>query len=335
MSDEVDASPSDTMDNRIGITRLRYAVLFQVHRVALAAGMAVGIFVSFVAVVTHFDSLFLGQLTSGDMIDSIFTTMISVVLTGTTLVVSIGQLVLTQETGPLGDQRERMSNAMDFRGFTAELTGQPSPTNPGQFLAALIDAVVVRSNQLREELDTAHSTELHDEVDVFVGDVIENAQTVSSRLKRTEFSTFGVLSAALDFNYGWKIARIERFQSEYAEELSDEDVERLDDIKTALSMFGPAREHVKTLYFQWELIDLSKMILYAALPAILVASLMIAVVEPATFPGTLFGVEHITLVVAGALTVTLIPFLLFVSYLLRILTVAKRTLAIEPLILRK
>jgi hypothetical protein len=40
-------------------------------------------------------------------------------------------------------------------------------------------------------------------------------------------------------------------------------------------------------------------------------------------------------VVGGAFTITLVPFLLFVSYLLRILTVAKRTLAIGPLILRE
>lgn len=323
------------MGSRIGISRLKGAILLEMHRFAVTVGLALVLFLSFVMVVTQFESLFLQQLRSGDMIDSLFTTMISVVLTGTTLVVSIGQLVLTQETGPLGDQRERMSNAMDFRDFTEELTGRPSPTNPGSFLAALVDAAVTRTVSLRDDLDGSHSTDLHDEVDVFAGSVIDNAQMVSNRLDGADFGTFDVLSAALDFNYGWKIARIERFESEYAEELTETDVELFENLKTVLSMFGPAREHVKTLYFQWELIDLSQMILYAALPAILVASLMIAVVSPATFPGTLFGVEHITLVVGAAFTVTLLPFLLFVSYILRILTVAKRTLAVEPLILRE
>jgi len=62
---------------------------------------------------------------------------------------------------------------------------------------------------------------------------------------------------------------------------------------------------------------------------------MTVTVTSTTFPGTLYGVEHTTLVVGAAFTVTLLPFLLFVSYILRILTVAKRTLAIEPLVLHE
>jgi hypothetical protein len=123
-------------------------------------------------------------------------------------------------------------------------------------------------------------------------------------------------------------------QSKYATELDDHDVERLEDLKTVLSMFGPAREHVKTLYFQWELIALSQLILYAAVPAVVVASVMVAVVSPETVSGTLFGIERILLLVGVAFAVTLLPFLLFVAYILRVLTVAKYTLAIEPLILR-
>ena len=48
----------------------------------------------------------------------------------------------------------------------------------------------------------------------------------------------------------------------------------------------------------------------------------------------MLGVDHIVLVVGGAFAVTLVPFMLLVAYLLRVLVVAKRTLAIEPLILR-
>lgn len=334
MSDEDEASPANTMGKRAGFTRLKFAILLDMHRFALTGWLAITLFFSFVLVVTRFDSAFLQQLGSGDMIESLFTTMISVVLTGTTLVVSIGQLVLTQETGPLGDQRERMSNAMDFRDFTEEITGQPSPTDPGDFLGTLVDATTTRSVALRDELDGSGSTELHEEIDGFVASVLGNTRAVSEGLDGADFGTFDLLSAALDFNYGWKIARIERFEDEYAEELTDADVELLQELKTALSMFGPAREHVKTLYFQWELIDLSQMILYAALPAVLVAGLMIAVMDPSTVPGTLLGIERITLLVGAAFTVTLLPFLLFVSYILRILTVAKRTLAVEPLILR-
>ena len=101
-----------------------------------------------------------------------------------------------------------------------------------------------------------------------------------------------------------------------------------------MSLFGPAREHVKTLYFQWALIDLSRLILYAAVPALVVAGLMLTAVDAGTFPGRTLGVDHVTLAVGGAFAVALLPFSLFVSYLLRVLTLAKRTLAIGPLVLR-
>lgn len=141
--------------------------------------------------------------------------------------------------------------------------------------------------------------------------------------------------AALNFNYSWKVFQVERLLNEYEERLDEEERGLLDNLKTALSLFGPAREHIKTLYFQWALIDLSQMILYAAVPALAVAGIMVGIVDAGTFPGNTLGLDHIILVVGGAFAVTLVPFMLFVSYVLRIVTIAKRTLAIEPLILRE
>jgi len=42
------------------------------------------------------------------------------------------------------------------------------------------------------------------------------------------------------------------------------------------------------------------------------------------------GLPNLLLIVAGAFTVSVLPFLLLLSYILRIATVAKRTLAIGP-----
>ena len=60
--------------------------------------------------------------------------MIQVRVTGTTLVVTISQLVLSQEDGPLGDQRQRMSDAMDFRTYISELIEDVVPNQPSAFL---------------------------------------------------------------------------------------------------------------------------------------------------------------------------------------------------------
>jgi hypothetical protein len=173
------------------------------------------------------------------------------------------------------------------------------------------------------------------EVDEFAESVIGNADEVTEELDGARFGTFDVLFAALNFNYSWKIFQVERIATEHADHLDETDRRLLEELKTSLSLFAPAREHIKTLYFQWELIEFSQWTLYTAVPALLVAGVMMGVVDAGTFPGETVGVANVVWVVGGAFAVTLTPFLLFVSYLLRILTVAKRTLAIGPLILRE
>ena len=326
-------TPANTMAVRAGENQLKMIVLMGVNRLALATALCLVVFLGFVFTVTVLDPPFVAKLRDADTIETIFTTMISVILTGSTLVVSIGQLVLTQETGPLGDQRDRMANAMDFRDFTREMTGEPSASNPDEFLGQIVDETISRCTALRDELETT-DVEVQNAIERFAETVLTNAREVNEQLDGDGFGSFDVISASLNFNYGWKIAKIERLQSEYETQLTEDDMARLEELKTSLSMFGPAREHIKTLYFQWELISLSQMILYAAIPAVVVAGVMAAVVGPQTVTGSLYGLDGITVLVGAAFSITLLPFLLFVSFILRILTVAKRTLAIEPLILR-
>lgn len=331
MTDQPDDDTDENRGRGTGTGKLKGIVLLRANRLVLAGTLAVLVFVTFVGIVDNLEPPIVPELQDSDMIDTMFSTMIGVILTGTTLVVTIGQLILTQETGPLGDQRDRMDNAMEFRSATSDLTGQPSPTDPAEFLQQLVDVILTQSEELRDTFEG--SPDLDSEIDTFVGEVVETARPVSERLDGAEFGSFHLLSAAMNFNYGWNIARIERLQTEYGDQLDDHANDRLEDMKTAFKMFGPAREHIKTLYFQWELINLSQMILYAAIPSVVVAGVMVTIVTPETVSGTLFGIERITLLVGGAFTVTLLPFLLFVSYIVRILTVAKHTLAMEPLIL--
>jgi hypothetical protein len=329
-----DISTADTMRERSD-RGAQLWLLLDVNRAHLAAALTVGVFVAFVLSVTLLYPPFARQIQAGDTIETLFSTMLSVVVTGTTLVVTISQLVLSQENGPLGDQRERMSNAMDFRNYTEELIGSPSPADPSTFLREIIGVSEEQIRDFRERIEDHDDDQLREEVEEFADSFTGNAEATREQLEGATFGTFDVLFAALDFNYAWKIFQVERIANEYEESLDDAELDLLDDLKTSLSLFAPAREHVKTLYFQWALIDLSQLILYAAVPALAVAGIMTAVVDGGTFPGATLGVANSVWVVGGAFAVTILPFMLFVSYILRIVTVAKRTLAIEPLILRE
>ena len=334
------ADTADTMRERAGENRAKLWLLLRANRLLVAAVLTVAIFVAFVAAATALSPALAEKVGSSDPVETLFASTITAVVTGATLVVTIGQLVLAQENGPLGDQQERMDDTLAVRNSVAELTGEPAPTDPTAFLDALLAAATENARALRESVrERADPGDLGEnglraDVDELAAGVVGTADAVRSRLDGAAFGSFDVVFAALDFDYGRKIGRVERVVDEHGEALTDAERDRLDALREALSLFGSAREHVKTLYFQWALIDLSRLILYAAVPALVVAAAMVTVVDAGTFTGTTLGIDHVTLVVGGAFAVTLLPFSLFIAYVLRVLTLAKRTLAIGPMVLR-
>ena len=335
MSDGDDIQTGDTMRERSNENSLKLVFLLSVDRFLLTGGLAVFVFGGFMLFSVAVDPSLQAEIRSTDTIETIFSTMISVIVTGATLVVTISQLVLSQENGPLGDQRKRMSDAMDFRTYTKDLLGEVVPADPSTFLRALVEETERRSEAVDRIVADSDDDDLRRQVGEFVDSLHGNAQKVEDELDGAQFGTYDVLNAALNFNYSWKIFQLERISAEFDDELGDDAKTAFMDLRTALTMFGPAREHVKTLYFQWALVGLSQYIAYAAIPGLVVAGGMLTFVGAETFgSATFLALPVITWVVGVAFTITLLPFLIFVSYILRIATVAKRTLAIGPLILR-
>jgi hypothetical protein len=326
---------ANTLRNRIGVSRATEWFLLSGNRFAATGLLAAVVFCSVILLSTVLVPSLQSALQSADTVETMFSTMISVVVTGTTLVVTISQLVISQENGPLGDQRQRMSDAMDFRTYATELFQEAPSASPAGFLDQLLDTTERRADRLATVVEESDDPELRRQVSEFLDSAGENAATVRDELDDADFGTFDVLSAALDYNYAWKIYQVHRITESFEESIDAEMAEAFHQLETALTMFGPAREQIKTLYFQWELIDLSRYILYAAVPALIVAGSMLTFVGGETFPGATVGVPNVTWVVAGAFTVTLAPFLLFLTYILRIVVVAKHTLAIGPFVLRQ
>lgn len=56
-----------------------------------------------------------------------------------------------------------------------------------------------------------------------------------------------MVSAALDYNYSWKIYAGGRLGEECADELPEDARGAPDSLVDVLELFGPAREHFKTL----------------------------------------------------------------------------------------
>ena len=336
MSDGDDSrgQPSDTMRERADVSTTKLWLLLGADRRLVALGIVATLFLGIVVAGVAHPTPAHQLVTASDSVDTLAQALVGSTVTGVTLVLTLSQLVLSQEQGAVGDQRGRMEEATTFRSDVADLLEDPvSPTEPSAFLRALVGATEQRAEAVASAVEDVDDADLRERVTEFVDAIRENSEGVRSDLEGARFGEFEVISAALNFNYSWKLYTARRLQAAHADSLSDEASDRLAALASVLELFGPAREHFKTLYFQWELIDLSRTILWTSLPSLLVSTWALLFFEPAS--GGVAGVPFALLQVAGVVAVALLPFAVLLSYILRIVTVTKRTLSIGPFILRE
>ena len=330
---ETDLLSANTLRERTEVNDRLFWLLLEADRLAIVGGLALAVFVAFMLFGLFKPLSITTTMESSDMVEKVFSALLGAIITSTTLVVSINQLVLSQEIGSLGTQRSRMDTTMDFYQNTDELLETTTPSDPSVLLERLIKTTKERALALREAVAGTENNDLRDRVDEYVDDLEENAVTALDELDGADFGAFAVVSPALDFNYAQKIHDIRHLGERYEDDLSTEERTAFREMLEAVAMFGPVREYVKVLYIQWALVKLSRAILYTAVPALVIASGMVVFVDPSTFPGSLLGFETMLWVVSLAFTVSVTPFLVFMAYVLRLATLAKQTLTVGPLVL--
>lgn len=391
---EVETEAEDTMWERGRVNEAKLWILIEANRGVVTL---VGLTVLFGGLVTlsPVGPSSLEKLLSSDELSTLFASIVGAIITSVTLILTITQLVISQEIGSLGDQSERLHEQKEFRERveeTAEL--DVSPTEPATFFRALLKATEGEARTLREEVahregdadesaargdgsgeelttedartedartedagpddtrpddagpDDAPGTGTSSGSDDpskaddlqplarFTDSLVEECELVEDDLEGENFGTFTVITAVLNFDYSRKINDARRLRREYGDRLSESGEAALSDLMDLLELYGPTRGFFKSLYFQWELINVSRGMVYAALPGLVVAAYLILAFDATAVDGTLFGVQNLYLLVSAAYAVTLAPFVLLLAYVLRILTVLKRTLAPGSFVLR-
>lgn len=177
------------MRERAGESRLKIWLLLAADRLHVTGVLALAVFVLFVALVTALPEPLVSQVQGADTVETMFSGIIGAIITGVTLVVTISQLVLSQENASLDEQRERMENSMDFRDYSEELIGTPSPANPSAFLQNLVDESEKRANAVRDGLSNVESEQLRWEVDQFTKSLIGNSETIREQLEDARFGS--------------------------------------------------------------------------------------------------------------------------------------------------
>ncbi len=332
MGSDADGQFEERASGNVGVTWL----LLKAERRVLAVVLLVVFYLFLLSLIVVWPSSLRGVLTDRQPVTSLFNALIMAVVTAVTLVVTINQVVLSQELGAVNDQYDRMKGAVAFRGEVTEyIDAAASPAEPAAFLQSLITASRDAAEHLNATLSTHADQDLRNAADTYTTDLIQNAEAVASRMDDAQFGTYQLIDAALDYNYSWKLYRAEALRNAYVDSLSADERRAFEDLIDILQLYGPAREHFKTLYFQWELTDFSRDMLYTALPALAVSvTALLFVDSPETLTGSVAGIDITVFVLVSAVTIAIIPFALMISYILRIATVTKRTLAMGPFILR-
>jgi hypothetical protein len=328
-------APSDLLRERADQSRTKLWFLLEADRWLVTSLLLAGVFLVLLSAGYLYPTAE-GAIRTSDSVDTLFQGFLTATITGVTLVLTLNQLVLSQELGAVGDQRERMEEAMAFRQDVSDVVQTPvSPSRPAQFLRALVQVSSEQAKDLRDAVADVDDEGLSTAVEELTDSLIENADRVAAGLDDAKFGRFDVISSALNFNYSWKVFTARRIHEQYADTLDEEGTAALERLIEDLKLFGPAREHFKTLYFQWELINLSRHILAASIPALLVSGGMVIFFNDATYSAPVFGVETLVLVIAVAATVAVLPFVILLAYVMRIATITKHTLSIGPFILRE
>jgi len=325
---------TDSVGSRISGHRYRSAVVLRANRWLVSVVILLGVFGLLVGASQLALTPFREIAVERDGFQLLFTSFIGAIITGTSIVVTINQLVLSQELGAVGDQRSRMDESVAFRAdIEDKLSTSTVSPEPAAFLSELTAGIRARSEDLRQTVDD--DTELAVALDSYVDGLQATTDKVTTNLSSATFGTFDVLWAVLDFNYSEQIYELKRIRNEHATDCSVETDDAIEDVSELLGLFGPAREHFKTLYFQWELINLSRALLYISVPALAVMGSLIMYIDGAALTGTVLGVDSLVWVAAGGFTVGIAPFVVFTVFIVRIASVAKRTLAMGPFILQE
>jgi len=247
------------------------------------------------------------------------------------IAVGLNQIVLSQELGSLDDLYDRTQGAFDVHqqiGNTTNVSAS-SPQASGFFLQ-LSNAINSRAGDLEAASENLTDEQLREEISDYAGTVTEQTDDISADLEDLGFELIDTLIVLLDYHNSWQLHTARRLDSTYEDELSETATEALDELEDLFLELDAARDYLKTLWIQRELAELSRMMLYTGLPAVIVAGLAIFI-APEIF-GLTIARPIIVILLSTTVAVSLVPLSVLLAYVVRIALVAQRTAAFGPFI---
>lgn len=295
------------------------------NRLIVAGGLLLGFF----AVIVTIDLLL--DVGVGDLqpLFYVFSGLIGGNLTLITIVISINQLVVSRHMNTPGGLREEIQGVNEYREAVEEsLPRDVAPVTPSDFLQMLLESTRRGIERSEEAIDDIDDGEVREEIADLLDDLGTNVRHTDHVLRQSDVGIFEALSVTLKTNYAEDIYEIRDLQATHGDELPADLDDAFDDLVIRIQQIDVARQYFKALYLQDELSYLSRILLYAGVPAELVSiGMLLLFAGGVQFP--LPGVA-LSVLIPVAIAVGTAPLAILFSFILRVSVVAQRTAAITP-----
>lgn len=248
-----------------------------------------------------------------------------------TIVLSINQLVISQQLSAPGELEAEIKASTDYRDtVTGILDRDTAPATPAAFLEVLFNGVNHSLKTLADYGDASTDSDAADEIDDAVTALGAHIDTMSEKLRQSNETVFSALVLTLNTNYSEEITEIARLKADLREAggVPPEVADELDTLVTRLKQIDVARQYLKTLYMQEELARLSRRLLYVGGPTIfaMVSVLALVIVGDTR----VIDAQRLAWLVPFHVALSVAPLAVLVSFILRLSVVAERTVAVTP-----
>jgi len=316
-------APIPTRGRNIQLVRW---ILLEGDRRAITGSLLTVTFVTILAAGQIWPFEIRNLLTETQAVQTILNTFLGGIILLVSVVVSINSIVLSYDITSITAQEDRIEAAVDFRQKLDEF-GEPDtdPTEPSAFLEMMAERIRERARALEAVVEGTEAEFARD-----VQEHIERATETANKLERSldlpYGGEFGLLWLGLETDYGSFMNRSRNLMSRYQTRSETEYTEKFEELIRVMELFAVGREVFKTLFYNQEIAELSRTLLFVSLPSILITAIAILAINANLLPDTwLFGLPPLLTFVAATFTVALAPFLTLTAYMLRVATVAQRT----------
>jgi hypothetical protein len=298
-------------------------VLLEANRMAVTGALLTFVFIGFLGLSTVWTIEMQDLLNETSAVQTLLNTFLSGMILLVSIVVSINSIVLSHDMSPLNSQGNRIHEATKFRRILSEFVGpDEDPSEPMAFLSAMSGAINERAEQLKDDV-TGLEADFVEEIEEYTSS-IEEAADMLGDIESTTGGEFALLWKGIEFQYGSQLEQLQSLKSTHIS--SSEIAKEFDSLIEALKLFAMGKEYFKTLYYTHEISHLSQTLLVITLPAILINATTILAINAGILPEFwFFGIPPLQTFVAASFTISLAPYIVLTSYMLRLAAVARLT----------